>query len=79
MNKWVSVNNTLPPHRTKVLVAYKNGVTIAERDGYLTEPKKAVVFWRGVHGSKHQLKTVTHWMYLPNHPNRENERMEDRT
>ena len=69
--KWIPVNEKLPTARKKVLVAYKNGVTIAERNGYLVDPKTVNTYWRGVHGSKHQLTSVTHWMPLPEPPKEE--------
>lgn len=67
-NQWISVNEQLPVSRVWVLVAYKNGVTIAQRDGYLVSPRETHTYWRGVKGAKHQLASVTHWMPLPAPP-----------
>ena len=65
---WISINTGLPVPRVKVLVAYKNGVTIAELDGYVKSPKVIQRYWRGVDGPKHVLRSVTHWMPLPEPP-----------
>ena len=72
--EWISVEDRLPVARTKVLVAYQNGVTIAQRDGYLVSPRETHTYWRGVNGPKHQLTTVTHWMPLPTPPQRGREK-----
>ena len=65
---WVPVSDRLPPCREKVLVAYSRGVTIAELDGYLKDPKHREIYWRGHKGPKHSLSSVTHWMSLPEPP-----------
>lgn len=67
-SKWISVKESMPPARVKVLVAYRNGVTIAERNGYITDPTEQKTYWRGIHGPKHSLRSVTHWMSLPEPP-----------
>lgn len=66
--KWISVNDVLPVARTKVLVAYKNGVTIAELDGYVKSKNTEQVYWRGTNGPKHVLRSVAYWMPLPEPP-----------
>ncbi len=69
--EWISVEDRLPPARKKVLIAYNRGVSIAERNGYLVDPTKTEPYWRGVHGPKHSLRSVTHWMPLPDPPEKE--------
>lgn len=68
MAEWVSVTERLPVPREKVLVAYQKGVTIAQLDGYIRDPKNRVHYWRGMHGPKHSLSSVTHWMPMPEPP-----------
>lgn len=58
--EWVSVKDKLPANCDNTLVAHSQGVTIAWFDGF-----------RWTHGaaSKHRtIKTVSHWMPLPNPP-----------
>lgn len=62
---WISVNDKLPLVRQKVLVAYKNGVTIAEYRGYIVDKYTTRRCWCGWKGAKHTLSSVTHWMPLP--------------
>ena len=66
--KWISVEERLPFPREKVLVAYAKGVTIAQMDGYIKDPKNRAHYWRGMNGPKHTFSSVTHWMPLPDQP-----------
>lgn len=63
--EWISVNERLPMIRTRVLVAYKDGVTVAEYRGYDVCKGKQQMYWCGIKGTKHVLRSITHWMPLP--------------
>ena len=64
--KWIPVSERLPMPHTKVLLAYKQGVTIGYLGGYPKKGEKA--YFHGVHGWKHTLTSVTHWQYPPEPP-----------
>lgn len=64
-SEWISVNERLPMIRTRVLVAYKDGVTVAEYRGYDVCKGKQQMYWCGIKGTKHVLRSITHWMPLP--------------
>ena len=72
---WISVKDKCPVPRTKVLVAYKRGVTIAEYRGFDTELVNGVLqkqyYWHGIKGAKDTFRSVTHWMPLPQPPRKE--------
>ena len=72
MAEWIDVRERCPTPRTKVLVAYKRGVTIAEYRGFDTELVNGVLqkeyYWHGIKGAKDSFRSVTHWMPLPNPP-----------
>ena len=63
--RWISVEERLPMIRTRVLVAYKDGVTVAEYRGYDVCKGKQQMYWCGIKGTKHVLRSITHWMPLP--------------
>ena len=63
--RWISVEERLPMIRTRVLVAYKDGVTVAEYRGYDACKGKQQMYWCGIKGTKHVLRSITHWMPLP--------------
>lgn len=73
--KWIPVTERSPFPRTKVLVAYKCGVTIAEYRGYDVElingQYRQRFYWHGVKGPKDTLRSVTHWLPLPEPPGKE--------
>lgn len=60
--KWISVNKTLPPEETYVLVVNSIRVTMSYYSNGI---------FIGVQGKPHTLKTVTHWMPLPEPPKEE--------
>ena len=66
VRRWISVSERLPMPQTKVLLAYKQGVTIGYLGGYPKEGGKPI--FHGVHGYKHILSSVTHWQYPPETP-----------
>lgn len=67
-SEWIPVSERLPEIRKKVLILHKFGPTIGEYRGYDICPGKKQFYWCGTKGSKDTLKTVTHWMPLPEPP-----------
>lgn len=57
---WISVKDRLPNQSERVLIAHKQGVTLAWHNGG---------YWTKGAATKHRIiKTVTHWMPLPEPP-----------
>ena len=57
---WISVEDEMPEPYKNVLVVNRSGVTIAWYNGRYWE--------RGANTNHRSLKTVTHWMPLPDQP-----------
>ena len=60
MGEWISVKDRLPVDMGTVLIAHKGGVSFAWFNG---------AYWTKGAATKHRpIKTVTHWMPLPEPP-----------
>ena len=60
MSEWISVKEQLPTSSTTVLIAHKGGVSFGWFNG---------MYWeRGASTAHRMIKTVTHWMPLPEPP-----------
>lgn len=60
MCKWINVNEKLPSDMGTVLIAHKGGVSFGWFNG---------AYWEKGAATKHRpIKTVTHWMPLPQKP-----------
>lgn len=64
MGEWISVNDKLPKDTGTVLIAHKCGVSFGWFNG---------TYWTRGAATKHRpIRTVTHWMPLPEPPNGDN-------
>lgn len=60
MGEWISVEDRLPVDMGTVLIAHKGGVSFGWYNG---------AYWEKGAATKHrEIKTVTHWMPLPEPP-----------
>lgn len=60
MNEWISVEDRLPEGMGTVLIAHNGGVSFGWFNG---------AYWTRGAATKHKpIKTVTHWMPLPEPP-----------
>lgn len=61
--EWISVKDKMPEDLGTVLIAHKGGVSLGWFDG---------LYWTRGAATKHKpIKTVTHWMPLPEPPKEE--------
>ena len=63
MTEWISVEDRLPVDTETVLITHRGGVSFGWFNG---------VYWERGAATKHKpIKTVTHWMPLPEPPKEE--------